>query len=144
MRMGNHLGNTTYQCMQCRLAQRAEVRVVSLPRQNEIGRHHANTAMAMLLALKRCPHCGHYDRDIAAHNRHNVRAGLITYTVVLALVALTLFAIPAVPRLALAITGGVFVVGFVWLALHLRSKWPVDAESRVTLLGATSLPRQWW
>jgi hypothetical protein len=138
-------GSATYQCLNCRLAQRAEIRVVSLP-SPEVHRRRpsANSAMAMLLALKRCPRCGHYDRTIAEYNRHTARVAEIAYLVVLAVVAGSLLIIPQVPVLALAIVVGVAALGFVALVRRMKLKYPSNAESRVTLVGSTPLNQKWW
>jgi hypothetical protein len=130
--------------LNCRLAQSAEVRVVSLPPPHAGQRANANSAIAMLLAIKRCPRCGHYDRNIAQYNRHTARVAAITYLVVLALVAGSLLLIPQIPMLALAIVLGVAVIGFVALVRRMKIKYPANAESRVTLVGSTSLNQKWW
>jgi hypothetical protein len=146
MRMREQVGKTTYQCLHCRLAQRAEVRVISLNLPDRPGYHRgsANSAIAMLMALKKCPRCGHFDREIANHNRHNVRAGLIMYLLVIAAIGVTLYAIPQLPREAFLVTLGVFALGFVLLFRRLRHRYPADVESRVTLIGSTSVNQQWW
>jgi hypothetical protein len=139
--MGQFVGNATYQCLNCRLAQRAEVRTIMLSRPNASG---ANTGLATLLALKHCPRCGHYDRNIERYHRHTVRVGLIGYALLATVVALVLFAIPAVPRLALFTTLGVAALGFVALAWRLRRRYPVDVEHRVQLVGSTAANQRWF
>jgi hypothetical protein len=140
------MGNTTFQCLNCRLAQRAEVRAVSLPspRAGGLGYNKANTMVAMLLALKHCPRCGHYDRNIAQHNRHTVRVAIIAYALVLAAIGGTLFAIPKVPLLAAIGAVTVLAAGFTVLVLRLRYRHPANVESRVTLLGSTPMNQNWF
>ena len=67
--------SATYQCLNCRLAQRAEVRRHGRTKLATRGaaRADANTSLAMLLALKRCPRCGYFDKGVAEHNRKTVR-----------------------------------------------------------------------
>jgi len=144
--MGHYVGNATYQCLHCRLAQRAEVRTIMLPsrRARGAGRGDANSALAVMLALKRCPRCGHYDRGVADHHRQTIRVALIAYTILLALVAVTLLAIPAVPREAVAATLGVFVIGFVLILWRLRRRFPVNVESYVSLVGPTAREQSWF
>ena len=139
--MGPFVGNATYQCLNCRLAQRAAVRTILL----EDTRHRgANTALATLLALKHCPRCGHYDRNIAAFHRHTVRVGLIGYALLVAVVATALAVIPAVPRVAFTGMLGGAAVGFLLLAWRLRRRYPVDVESRVELVGTTAQNQRWF
>jgi hypothetical protein len=132
-------GNTTYQCLNCRLAQRAEVRTSSAPsttaRARGAHRTDANTSVAMLLALKRCPRCGYYDRGVASANRQTVRVALIASGTALALAVLCLFAIPAVSRLVFAVTAGLLGLGFLVLTRHVLRKFPQSVESRVILVG---------
>jgi hypothetical protein len=143
--MGNAVGNATYQCLHCRLAQRAEVRTIMLSSHHMrgAGRGDANSALAMLLALKRCPRCGHFDRRIASFHRHTVRVGLIGYALLIGIVAITLFAIPSVPKEALYATLGVLVIGGVLLFRRLRHRYPTNVERRVSLLGPAA-PNQWY
>lgn len=144
--MSHFVGNATYQCLNCRLAQRAEVRTVMLPAPQVRGqsRVQANTGLATLLALKHCPRCGHFDRNIANHHRHTVRVGLIGYMLLIGIIAVTLLAIPAVPRPIFLSTLGVFALGFVALAWRLRRRYPVDVESRVHLVGTTAQNQHWF
>jgi hypothetical protein len=104
----------------------------------------ANTGLATLLALKHCPRCGHFDRNIAAFHRHTVRVGLIGYSILIAIVAGTLAVIPAVPQIAFLATLGTALLGFVWLAWRLRRRYPVDVEERVQLVGSTAQNQQWY
>jgi len=140
--MGHHTGSATYQCLNCRLAQRVEVRTSSAGATRARGapRSDANTSLAMLLALKKCPRCGHFDRSVASHNRHTVRVGLTLSGSLLLITALTLFAIPSVSRLVFAITVGALALGFLALLRHLRFHYPANVESRVTLLGTAPAP----
>jgi len=123
---------TMFNCLNCRLAQRAHVRsrAVTQP----VTTHHANTTVAMLLALKRCPRCGYYDRGVAKHNRHNLRFSLTVAGALVALIAGTLFVIPAVPLVAAASATGALALLFVLLARNLRMKFPVSVERRVILM----------
>jgi hypothetical protein len=127
--------STTFHCLKCRLAQRAEVRL----RRQETAKPtahawQANTRVAMLLALKRCPRCGYYDRGVEKHNRHNLRfAQIATGTLVLA-IALSLLAIPSVPRLAFIISSAAMLAGFVVLLRMYSRKFPRNVESRVILV----------
>jgi hypothetical protein len=129
-RMQGHA--TMFNCLNCRLAQRAHVRsrAVTQP----VTTHHANTTVAMLLALKRCPRCGYYDRGVAKHNRHNLRFSLSAAGALFALIAGTLFVIPSVPLVAAASAAGALALVFVLLARNLRMKFPVSVERRVILM----------
>jgi hypothetical protein len=141
--MANALvGNATYQCLHCRLAQRAEVRTIMLPHGR--GASQANTTLATLLALKHCPRCGHYDRQIEAYHRNTVRVGLIGYAILAAIVAVSMLAIPAVPGAVIAVSAGVFALGFVALAIRLHRRFPTDVERRVQLLGSTAQNQRWF
>jgi hypothetical protein len=137
--MGHFVGNATYQCLHCQLARRAEVRTVMVPerRARGAGRGDANSTLAMLLALKRCPRCGHYDRAIESYHRHNRRAGVIGAVLVLAIVALALVAIPAVPREVLAGTLAALALGFVVVLRRLHQRYPTNVEARVQLVGSS-------
>jgi hypothetical protein len=139
--MGHFVGNATYQCLNCRLAQRAEVRTVMLPRPNASG---ANTGLATLLALKHCPRCGHYDRNIERYHRHTVRVALIGYALLIAVIAGSLFAIPATRGTIALVTLGAAALGFVALAWRLRRRYPVDVEARVQLVGTTASNQRWF
>ena len=108
------------------------------------GHRGANTGLATLLALKHCPRCGHFDRNIAAFHRHTVRVGLIGYAILAAIIATALAVIPAVPRVAFTGMLGGAVVGFIVLAWHLRRRYPVDVESRVELVGSTAQNQRWF
>ncbi|MEO8702095.1 MAG: hypothetical protein ABI867_18775 [Kofleriaceae bacterium] len=90
----------------------------------------------MLLALKRCPRCGHFDRNIAQHNRHTVRVAAIAYAIVLAAISATLFAIPSVPLTVSTAAVGVLALAYVLLVIRLRNRHPASVESQVTLLGS--------
>jgi hypothetical protein len=145
--MGHHFGNTTYQCLNCRLAQRAEVKTAgsqNIKRLRGVPRTDANTSMAMLLALKRCPRCGHFDRNVAKNNRHTVRVALIFYTLIIGAIGLTLYFIPGVPLVALIATMGILVLGFGALLIRVAARHPTNVESRVTLLGNTPMNQNWW
>ena len=102
------------------------------------GRADANTRVAMMLALKRCPRCGHFDKAVADHNRYNLRFTTIASGLLFALVALLLFAIPSVPPLAVAIATGAFAVGFVVLVRSLYLRFPVNSERFVVLRESVS------
>jgi hypothetical protein len=143
--MGHQLGNTTYQCLNCRLAQRAEVVGTStyVHRRRGAGRGEANTSMAMLLALKRCPRCGHFDRNVANNNKHNRRIAMLGYILLFGAVGGSLFFIPGIPYLALVIAVGVLAVAFVAIYFRMRTRYPANAESRVRLIGSASM-NQWW
>lgn len=126
--------STTFHCLKCRLAQRAEVRV-RLPDTNKQRVHawQANTRLAMMLALKRCPRCGYYDRGVAKHNRYNLRFAQVSLGTLVLAIALSLFAIPSVPRVAFVITSVLLVAGFVALLRVFSTRYPVNVESRVIL-----------
>jgi hypothetical protein len=124
--------------MKCRLAQRADVITRERGRSQHggprgAGRADANTRVAMMLALKRCPRCGHYDHAVAKHNRYNLRFTTISSAAILAIVALLLFAIPAVPPLAFAVTTGALAIGFLMLFRMLQQRFPVSSERFVHL-----------
>jgi hypothetical protein len=129
--MGN---STTFHCLKCRLAQRAEVRV-RLPDNNKLRVHawQANTRVAMMLALKRCPRCGYYDRGVEKHNRYNLRFAVVSTGLLAIAIALSLFAIPAVPRTAFIITSVVLGACFVALLRVFFQRYPMNVESRVIL-----------
>lgn len=132
--MGQH---ATYQCTHCQLAQRVEVRTVMLPR---AGRD-PHSSLAMLLALKHCPRCGHYDRGIESYHRQTRRVAAIGYAILLAIVAVTLLAIPSIPREAFAGTLGLLAIGFVALFRRVLRRYPVNVERRVVAVGHTLQPR---
>src|SRR5262245_50179645 len=129
-RMKGH--STVFNCLNCRLAQRAQVhsRVVTAPQTT----HHANTTIAMLLALKRCPRCGHFDRGVAKHNKHNLRFALTATALLMGIVAGALFLIPSVPLVAAASAATALALAYVLLARSYRMKFPVSVERRVILL----------
>lgn len=129
--------HATYQCTHCQLAQRVEVRTVMLPTP---GRNPQSN-LAMLLALKHCPRCGHYDRGIEHYNRQTRRVAAVGYAILLGIVAVTLLAIPAVPREALAGTLGLLTVGFAVLFRRVLRRYPVNVERRVVAVGHTLQPR---
>ncbi len=141
-------GNTTYQCLHCRLAQRAYVDTGRDPQRTPnargAGRSEANNVTAMLLALKRCPRCGYFDRGVASANRQTVRVALIAAAAVLALAVLCLFAIPAVSRLVFAISTGGLGLAFLVLARHVITKFPQSVESRVVLVGSKPANDGWF
>jgi uncharacterized membrane protein len=132
------MASTTYHCLKCRLAQRADVKVpdrrpAAPARATTAGRGDANTRVAMMLALKRCPRCGHFDKAVAQHNRYNLRFSTIASGLVFAIVALSLFAIPGVPPLAFAISTGACAIAFVLLVRMLYLRFPVSSERFVVL-----------
>ena len=133
---------TVFNCLNCRLAQRAHVRahVVSVPQTT----HHANTTVAMLLALKRCPRCGYFDRGVAKTNKHNLRFSLTALGMLLAVVAGVLFLIPAIPKLAAASAAVAFALVYVLLARSLLVKYPVSVERRVILMENTIPVHDGW
>jgi len=139
-------GIATYQCLKCRLAQRAEVRTSKAHTTARRGAHRAdaNTAMAKILALKKCPRCGHYDRGVAEHNRHTVRVGTIAWAVLLASIALSLLAIPAVSHDVFVATSGGLVLALVALFLRLRHRYPANVESRVRFVGTAPVNDGWF
>lgn len=135
--MGN---STTFHCLKCRLAQRAEVKV-RLPDTTKVRVHawQANTRVAMMLALKRCPRCGYYDRGVEKHNRYNRRFAQVSTGLLALAIGLSLFAIPAVPRLAFIITSVVLFACFVALLRVFSKRYPMNVESRV-ILTESSIP----
>ncbi len=98
----------------------------------------------MLLALKRCPRCGYYDRGVASANRQTVRVALIGAGIGLAITMLCLFAIPAISRPVFAVIAGVLGLGFAALARHVITKFPQSVESRVILVGSRSANDGWF
>lgn len=98
----------------------------------------------MLLALKHCPRCGYFDRGVAKHNRDTVRAALVTSTIVLGVIALSLFAIPAVSRLVFAVTLGVLALACAAIVQRVRTKFPQSVESRVILVGSVPTNDGWF
>ncbi|HEU0031924.1 MAG TPA: hypothetical protein VFQ53_14930 [Kofleriaceae bacterium] len=144
--MSSHAGRSTFQCINCRLAQRAEVRGAKSTGSRARGapRIDANTPVAMLLALKRCPRCGYFDRGVAAHNRHTVRVGIVLWGSLLAAVATALLLIPGVPRVIAAIIAGMLAIAFVALIRHLRNRYPQSVESRVVLLESIPVNDGWY
>jgi hypothetical protein len=126
--------STTFHCLKCRLAQRAEVKVrlpdVTRPR---VHAWQANTRVAMMLALKKCPRCGYYDRGVEKHNRYNLRFAQLSTGVLVLAIALSLFAIPSVPRIAFIITSVLLLGGFVALLRVFQKRYPMNVESRVIL-----------
>ncbi|MBX3157561.1 MAG: hypothetical protein KF773_16420 [Deltaproteobacteria bacterium] len=131
-----------FHCLKCRLAQRADVvtraRRPPPPARSTAGRADANTRVAMMLALKRCPRCGHYDKAVAQHNRYNLRFSTIASSIVFAIVALSLFAIPSVPPIAFAIATSACAIGFVLLVRGLYLRFPVSSERFVVLRESAS------
>jgi uncharacterized membrane protein len=135
--MASKGSSTTFHCLKCRLAQRADVltreRRPVQPARTSAGRGDANTRVAMMLALKRCPRCGHYDKAVAQHNRYNLRFTTIASGIVFAIVALSLFAIPSVPPIAFGISTSVCAIAFVLLVRMLYLRFPVSSERFVVL-----------
>ena len=139
-RMQGHA--TMFNCLNCRLAQRAQVhsRIVTQPQTT----HHANTTIAMLLALKRCPRCGHFDRGVAKHNKHNLRFALSSSGLLIGVVAAALFLIPSVPLVAAASASGALALIYFLLARSFRQKFPTSVERRVILLESTVPVHDGW
>jgi hypothetical protein len=130
----------TYQCLNCALAQRAEVRG---PRRRRATQENAQNSMAMLLALKRCPRCGYFDKRVAQHNR---RAMVVTEVLVVSLlvaIAGTLLLIP-MPRIALVISLGVLAVIAIAQALMVRGHYPVNSEQRVVFTETMKVDNRWF
>jgi hypothetical protein len=136
----------TYHCLNCRLAQRAEVlrSSIGISRGRHAARADANTRVAMLLALKRCPRCGHFDRGVAKHNRQTVRVAEVFLGLVLAITALCLLAIPSVPQLAVAVSIGTFLLAFAACDRLLRGRYPQNVERRVILTEHVPAHHGWW
>jgi len=132
--------STTYQCLNCSLARRAEVRS---SRRSRPTLSEANSSMAMLLAIKRCPRCGHYDRGVAGHNKRTLVVTEVLVACIVATVALCLWLIP-MPRLAVAIGTAVTAIGFVVQLVLLMHRYPRDSETRVTLSEPLPVDNRWW
>jgi hypothetical protein len=144
--MASQLHSTTYRCLHCRLAQRAEVRssrAITATQLRGVPRMEANAKVAMLLALKRCPRCGYFDRSVAKHNRYNLRFAQIASTSLFAIAVLVLFAIPG-PWQVFAASAG--VLGLVWLLLmrRLSARYPLSVESSVVLTEPTPMAAAWY
>jgi hypothetical protein len=103
----------------------------------------ANSSMAMLLALKRCPRCGHFDRGVADHNKRTLVAAEVIAGVLLATAALCLFLIP-MSRVAFLIGAGIALVGFIAQLVLLIRRYPLDSESRVVLIEAMPGDNRWF
>lgn len=99
--------------------------------------------MAMLLAIKRCPRCGHYDRGVAGHNKRTLVVTEVLVACIVATVALCLWLIP-MPRLAVAIGTAVTAIGFVVQLVLLMHRYPRDSETRVTLSEPLPVDNRWW
>jgi len=132
--------SATYQCLNCALAQRAEIRG---RRSRRSTQENAQNSMAMLLALKRCPRCGYFDRRIAAHNRRALVVTEILVVLVLAAIAGTLLLIP-MPRLALAIALAVLGLIAIAQALMIRGLYPRNSEARVVFKETMSVDNRWF
>ena len=99
--------------------------------------------MAMLLALKRCPRCGYFDKRIAQHNRRSLVVTEILVISVLAAIAGTLLLIP-MPRLALAISLGVLGLIAIAQALLVRGHYPVQSEHAVVFTETMNVDNRWF
>jgi hypothetical protein len=139
-RMKGHA--TVFNCLNCRLAQRAHVRAhaVAVPQTT----HHANTTIAMLLALKRCPRCGYFDRGVAKHNKHNLRFALSALGMLFAVIAGSLFIIAAIPKLGAASAAIALALIYVLVARSLLVKYPISVERRVILMESTVPVHDGW
>jgi hypothetical protein len=130
----------TYQCLNCALAQRAEVRGRRTRRSTQ---ENAQNSMAMLLALKRCPRCGYFDKRVAQHNRRAMVVTEILIVTLIAAVAGTLLLIP-MPRIALAISLGVLALIAIAQALMVRGHYPVNSEQRVVFTETMNVDNRWF
>jgi len=110
------------------------------------ARHAESDAVAavpMLLALRRCPDCGHRDEAIA---RRNVRTRSIALAVMVAIFAATIAALTALAwperYLLVAVAVAAPLFGLVVLAWRrvLWARYPDDSDSVVALGAPTAAP----
>jgi hypothetical protein len=97
----------------------------------------------MLLALKRCPRCGHFDRGVAEHNKRTLVAAEVIAGVLVATAALCLVLIP-MSRATFAIGASITAVTFVAQLVLLIRRYPLDSERRVVLIEAMPADNRWF
>lgn len=103
------------------------------------AREDAKRAVAMLLALARCPRCGRRDEGVAATNRRSRNAAQIAIGFIFALFTVALYGIGM--ELA-AIAGGVVMGMSFWYLRHVMiMRYPTEVTDEVTF---ADVPQPTW
>ena len=126
-----------YCCRSCSFMQLATVKSVgygagSFGTASRNASDDAKRAMSMLLAMARCPRCGHHDQTIARTNRRARIGAQIGVALIFALFGAVFWA--AGMAWAAIVFGVVGAITFVWIRHAMSMRYPTEITDQVTFL----------